>query len=125
MKNPPPELGLFHRHCRCSGTNTGFRHSLHGSEGCTLRHGAAEALEIAAHGTTKSSKVVGRRIHDVPLPAGCSVAALIRGEGEHAEVLMAQFDLVVEAEDRLIVFVPNRRLIPKIEALFAVDVGFF
>ena len=92
---------------------------------CTLRHGAAEALEIAAHGTTKSSKVVGRRIHDVPLPAGCSVAALIRGEGEHAEVLMAQFDLVVEAEDRLIIFVPNRRLIPKIEALFAVDVGFF
>ena len=38
---------------------------------------------------------------------------------------MAQFDLVVEAEDRLIIFVPNRRLIPKIEALFAVDVGFF
>ena len=104
-----------------------IRYVRHGdvTAACTLRHGAAEALEIAAHGTTKSSKVVGRRIHDVPLPAGCSVAALIRGEGEHAEVLMAQFDLVVEAEDRLIIFVPNRRLIPKIEALFAVDVGFF
>ena len=28
---------------------------------------------------------------------------------------MAQFDLVVEAEDRLIIFVPNRRLIPKLK----------
>lgn len=104
-----------------------IRYVRHGdvTAACSLRHGAAEALEIAAHGTSKSSKVVGRRIHDVHLPAGCSIAALIRGEGEEAQVLMAQFDLVIEPEDRMIIFVPNRRLIPKIEALFAVDVGFF
>ena len=38
---------------------------------------------------------------------------------------MASFDLVIEQEDRLIIFVPNRRLIPAVEKLFAVDVSFF
>ena len=91
----------------------------------TLRHGVAEALEFVAHGTRRSSRVVGRRIDALRLPAGCSVAALIRGESEGTQVLMAQFDLIVEPEDRLIVFVPNRRLIQAVEEFFSVDVGFF
>lgn len=91
----------------------------------TLRHGLAEALEFVAHGTKRNSRVVGRRIEALRLPAGCSVAALVRGEGTNSQVLMARFDLVVEPEDRLIVFVPNRRLIQAVEKFFAVDVGFF
>lgn len=104
-----------------------IRYVRHGdvTAACTLRHGAAEAMEIAAHGTPKSSKVVGRKTADVRLPAGCSIAAVIRGDGEDAEVLMPGGGLIIEPEDRLILFVPSRRLIPKIEALFAVDVGFF
>lgn len=91
----------------------------------SLRHGIAEALEFVAHGTPESSRVVGRRIDAIRLPAGCSVAALIRGEGDDTKVLMASFDLIIEQEDRLIIFVPNRRLIPAVEKLFAVDVSFF
>lgn len=91
----------------------------------TLRHGLAEALEFVAHGTKKSSRVVGRRIDALRLPVGCSIAAVIRGDGDASEVLMARADLVIETEDRLIVFVPNRRLIQAVEEFFAVDVGFF
>lgn len=91
----------------------------------SLRHGVAEAIEFVAHGTRSSSRVVGRRLNALKLPAGCTVAALIRGEGEETKVLLSDFDFEVEPEDRLIIFVPNRRLIPTVEEFFAVDVGFF
>lgn len=91
----------------------------------SLRHGVAEAIEFVAHGTRSSSRVVGRKLNALKLPAGCTVAALIRGEGEETKVLLADFDFEVEPEDRLIIFVPNRRLIPSVEEFFAVDVGFF
>lgn len=91
----------------------------------TLHHGMAEAMEIVAHGTKQSSKVVGRRIGSINLPAGCTIAAVVRGREEEAQVLMGDAELVVEAEDHVIIFVPNKRLIPKVERLFTVDVGFF
>lgn len=93
----------------------------------SLRRGVAEALEIVAHGNAKSSRVVGKRIEDIDLPEGASIAALVRGDTQTDEdlLLVASSDLVVEAEDRVIVFVPSKRMIPQIEKLFAVDVGFF
>jgi trk system potassium uptake protein TrkA len=91
----------------------------------SLRRGAAEALEIIAHGDAKTSKVVGRTIEDLKLPNGVMVGALLRGEGEQAEVLMAHHDVVIESEDHLIVFVTNSKLIPKVEKLFQVSAGFF
>ena len=87
--------------------------------------GAAEALEIVAHGDRRSSKVVGRRIGSISLPEGCAIGALIRGNDENALVLMGDKDTVIEAEDHVIVFVPSKKLIPKIERLFTVNVGFF
>jgi trk system potassium uptake protein TrkA len=91
----------------------------------SLRRGAAEALEIIAHGDTKSSKVVGRRIEQVELPKGATIGAVIRGEGAEARVLMAHHDTVIEAEDHLIVFVANKRMIARVEKVFQVGVGFF
>ena len=91
----------------------------------SLRRGAAEALEIVAHGDRRSSKVVGRRIGSISLPEGCAIGALIRGNDENALVLMGDKDTVIEAEDHVIVFVPSKKLIPKIERLFTVNVGFF
>lgn len=91
----------------------------------SLRHGVAEAIEFVAHGTRSSSRVVGRKLNALRLPAGCTVAALIRGDGDETKVLLSDFDFEVEPEDRLIIFVPNRRLIPTVEEFFAVDVGFF
>lgn len=84
-----------------------------------------EALEIVAHGDRRSSKVVGRRIGSISLPEGCAIGALIRGNDENALVLMGDKDTVIEAEDHVIVFVPSKKLIPKIERLFTVNVGFF
>jgi trk/ktr system potassium uptake protein len=87
----------------------------------SLRRGAAEALELVAHGDRKSSQVVGRRIDEIDLPKGATIGAIVRGE----QVVMGHHDTVIEAEDHVIVFVINKAMIRKIEKLFQVDIGFF
>jgi trk system potassium uptake protein TrkA len=87
----------------------------------SLRRGAAEALEVVAHGDRESSHVVGRRIGDVDLPKGATIGALVRGD----EVLMGHHDAVIEAEDHVIVFVTEKRMVKKVEKLFQVRLGFF
>jgi trk system potassium uptake protein TrkA len=91
----------------------------------SLRRGAAEALEIIAHGDPKSSRVVGRKIEDLDLPRGATIGAIVRGQDETARVLVAHHDTVIEAEDHLIVFVARKRMIARLEKLFQVGVGFF
>jgi trk system potassium uptake protein TrkA len=103
----------------------------------SLRRGAAEALELIAHGDPKSSRVVGRRIEEINLPKGASIAAIVRrrdrpdasGNGRPAagndyEVLIAHHDTILEPEDHAIVFVVNKRTVPQVEKLFQVDIGF-
>ena len=55
-------------------------HVRHGdvAEVHSLRRGAAEALELVAHGDAKTSKIVGKRIGDIDWPHGVTVAALVR-----------------------------------------------
>jgi trk system potassium uptake protein TrkA len=91
----------------------------------SLRRGAAEALEAIAHGDAKSSKVVGRRIEEIDLPPGATIGAIVRTTGGRSEVIMAHHDTQIRAEDHVIVFVTNKRTIPKVEKLFQVGVGFF
>jgi trk system potassium uptake protein TrkA len=91
----------------------------------SLRRGAAEALEIIAHGDARSSRVVGRRVEQIDLPRGVTIGALVRGQGGAAHVIIAHHDTVIEAEDHLILFVANKRLLPRIEKLFQVGLGFF
>ncbi len=86
----------------------------------SLRRGAAEALELVAHGDRQSSQVVGRRIDEIDLPKGATIGAIVR-EGE---VIMGHHDSVIESEDHVIVFVINKQMIRKIEKLFQVNVGF-
>ena len=102
----------------------------------SLRRGAAEALELVAHGDAQSSKVVGRRIDKLDLPKGATIGALVRrhrrepGRDKSAaaaydyEVLMGHHDLVVQPDDHVIVFAVNKRIVPKLEKLFQVSVGF-
>ncbi|CAK7054896.1 Trk system potassium transporter TrkA [Saezia sanguinis] len=45
----------------------------------SLRRGVAEALEIVARGTRKTSRVIGRQLGDLKLPAGVQVGLIIRG----------------------------------------------
>lgn len=87
----------------------------------SLRRGAAEAIEAIAHGDQGSSKVVGRPIHDIPLPPGTTIGAIVRGD----EVIMATSKLVVESDDHVILFVMDKRHIPDVERLFQVGLGFF
>ena len=91
----------------------------------SLRRGAAEALEIIAHGDARSSRVVGRRVEQIDLPRGVTIGALVRGAGPAARVIIAHHDTEIEAEDHLILFVANKRLLPRIEKLFQVGLGFF
>lgn len=83
----------------------------------SLRRGAAEAIEAVAHGTPKESRVVGRAIGDIQLPRGAAISAIVRGE----TFLMAHHDLVIEADDHVILFMADRRQIDEVERLF--DVG--
>lgn len=87
----------------------------------SLRRGAAEALEVVAHGDITSSQVVGKRIDQINLPKGATIGAIVR----ESEVIIAHPDVVVESGDHVIVFVINKHMLPKVEKLFQVSVGFF
>ena len=78
-----------------------------------------------ARGDRKSSKVVGRRIEELPLPQGAQIGAIVRGEGSEAKVVIAHHDTVIEKDDRAIVFVPHKRMIREVEKLFQVSATFF
>ena len=101
----------------------------------SLRRGAAEALELVAHGDSRSSKVVGRRIEELDLPKGSTIGAIVRRRARNAargdasavydhQVIMAHHDIVIEPDDHVIVFVVNKRNVPKVEKLFQVNVSF-
>ncbi|MDX8378874.1 MAG: Trk system potassium transporter TrkA [Gallionella sp.] len=87
----------------------------------SLRRGAAEALELVVHGDRQSSKVVGRRIDEIDLPKGATIGAVVR----NSEVMMGHRSLVIEADDHVIVFVINKKMVKKVENLFQVNLGFF
>jgi len=105
----------------------------------SLRRGAAEALELIAHGDRSSSKVVGRRVEEIELPKGATIGAIVRRLAQpvseriddlvavdrDTRVLIAHHDTLIEPEDHVIVFAVSKRLVPKIEKLFQVGIGFF
>ncbi len=88
----------------------------------SVRRGRAEALELIAHGDRKTSRVVGRRIREIDLPPGATIVGIIRGEN----VIVAKDDeCLIEPEDHVLMFLTQKRMIPRIEKLFEVSVGFF
>ena len=87
----------------------------------SLRRGAAEALEVIAHGDARSSKVVGKRLDEIETIEGSSIGAIVRGD----EVLIAHRYLVVEPEDHVIVFLTDKSKIKQVERLFQVGFNFF
>ncbi len=86
----------------------------------SLRRGAAEALEAVVHGDRKSCSVTGRRVEEIELPPGTLIGAVVRGD----EVLMAHHDTRIEAGDHVIVFVSDKKNLPRVEKLFQVSAGF-
>ncbi len=87
----------------------------------SLRRGAAEAIEAIAHGDSATSKVVGKRVEQIKLPAGTTIDAIIRGE----QVIMAHHDVVIENDDHLILFLLDKKKFNAVEKLFQVGVTFF
>jgi trk system potassium uptake protein TrkA len=85
-----------------------------------LRRGAAEAIEAVAHGDRRSSKVVGRRVDEIRLPRGATIAAIVR----EREVIIAHRDTVIEAEDHVILFLVDKRNTREVERLFQVGISF-
>ena len=86
----------------------------------SLRRGAAEAIEAIAHGNESSSKVVGKKIQDIDLPQGTTIAAIVRGN----DVLMVKKKTIIEANDHVILIVSNKKHVAKVESLFQVDITF-
>jgi len=86
----------------------------------SLRRGAAEAIEAIAHGNESSSKVVGKKIQDIDLPQGTTIAAIVRGN----DVLMVKKKTIIEANDHVILIVSDKKHVTKVESLFQVDITF-
>jgi trk system potassium uptake protein TrkA len=80
----------------------------------SLRRGAAEALEAIVHGDPSTSKVIGRRLEEIRLPEGTLIGCIVRGD----QVLMAHHDTTIEADDHVIIFIPDRRHVEQVEKLF-------
>ena len=86
-----------------------------------LRRGAAEAIEAIAHGDETSSKVIGRTLGDIELPAGTTIGAIVRG----TDVLIAHDDIVVKPDDHLLLFLVDKSRIREVEKLFQAPLSFF
>tara|TARA_B100000965_G_C19601570_1_gene763032 strand:+ start:2839 stop:4209 length:1371 start_codon:yes stop_codon:yes gene_type:complete len=83
--------------------------------------GDAEVMEIIVHGDSKTSKLVDKKISEIDLPKKTIIGAIVRKE----KVILANNDLVIKADDHIIIFVLEKKDIPKIEKMFQVSVGFF
>ena len=85
----------------------------------SLRRGAADDGSIAH--TQNSSKVVGRRISDIKLPAGATIGAIVHDN----EVLIAHDDVIVASDDHVILFLVDKGQVGAVERLFQVGLTFF
>ena len=114
----------------------------------SLRRGVAEAIEIVARGDAKTSRVVGKRVGNLRLPHDVHIGMIVRGlpepdarntngseaperEGQEdddkrpVEVIVPTSGTVIQSNDHVILFLPNKRLVHEVEALFRVGVTFF
>ncbi len=86
----------------------------------SLRRGAAEAIEAVAHGDASSSAVVGRRIEEIELPPGTNIGAIVRGD----QVVIAHDDVIVQADDHVVLFLVDKKRIREVERLFHAPLTF-
>ncbi|MDH4419754.1 MAG: Trk system potassium transporter TrkA [Acidovorax sp.] len=104
----------------------------------SLRRGVAEALEIVARGDRKSSRVVGRKVGDLQLPRDVHIGLIVRGLPDASgstdaattslpepEVIIPRSTTVIESNDHVVFFLPNKRRVRDVEKLFRVSATFF
>ncbi|MFN7097748.1 MAG: Trk system potassium transporter TrkA, partial [Gammaproteobacteria bacterium] len=86
----------------------------------SLRRGAAEAIEVVAHGDKKTSRVVGRKLSQINLPKDTNIGAIVRQN----KVVLPTADTEIESEDHIILFLIDKRHLAEVEQLFQVSVIF-
>lgn len=86
----------------------------------SLRRGAAEAIEVVAHGNNETSKVVGRAIADLSLPKGATIGAIVREK----QVILPEPHTVIQTNDHIIIFVIEKKSTKDVERLFEVNLMF-
>jgi len=109
----------------------------------SLRRGVAEALEIVVRGDRKSSRVVGRKVSELPLPRDVHIGLIVRGLPDHSasapesealpvpaepaepQVIIPRSSTVLESNDHVVFFLPHKRLVREVEKLFRVSATFF
>ena len=72
---------------------------------------------MIAHGDEESSKGVGRKIRELKLPQGAIVGAIVRNN----QAMIAHKSTEIQAEDRVILFVNDKKHVSGIEKLFQVS----
>ncbi len=87
----------------------------------SMRRGAAEAVEIVAHGDERTSQVIGKTVDQIKLPADTRVGGIVRNN----QLLIDLQDVRIESLDHVILFLSNRKDIRSVEKLFQVNPGFF
>jgi trk system potassium uptake protein TrkA len=87
----------------------------------SLRRGAAEAIEIVAHGDPRSSKVIGKAIMHINLPPATTIGAITRAD----QVIIAHDSTVIESGDHVVMFLVDKKYIRDVERLFQVGLSFF
>jgi trk system potassium uptake protein TrkA len=104
----------------------------------SLRRGAAEAIELVVHGDPKTSRVVGRRVGDLPVIPGATLAVIVRDfdkiedigyqgmlmQKRKGHVVIAHKEEIIQAADHVIVFCLNKKVVQQVEQLFQVNVSF-
>ncbi|XZQ55180.1 MAG: Trk system potassium transporter TrkA [Arsenophonus sp.] len=85
-----------------------------------LYKGVAKAIEAIAHGNHNTSKVVGRKISEIKLPSGTIIAAIVRNN----EVIIANSYHIIENNDHIILFITDKKHVPKIEKIFQPNLFF-
>lgn len=83
----------------------------------SLRDGLAEIIEAE---TLDTSPLSGKSLRDAKLPAGVIVGAIARGD----DIIIPRADTVIQTGDRVIVFA-TRKMVKKVEKMFAVRLDFF
>ncbi|MCL4107948.1 UNVERIFIED_CONTAM: hypothetical protein GTU68_016976, partial [Idotea baltica] len=85
----------------------------------SLRKGAAEVIEVIAHGDAENSRVVGKTRAELKLPPGATIGAIVRED----KVIMPHNDMVIEDNDHVILFLADKRYIPAVEKMFQVGLN--
>lgn len=89
----------------------------HTVKAATLRRGAAETMEVVAHGSENTSAIIGKAIGDIPWPNDITIGCIIRNN----EVIIAHRSLEIQAEDHVILFLTDPKSSAEITNLFSAE----